>query len=85
MPDRKEIETKIMQIFKDEFEIENPSPDEPLRDVYGFDSIDAIELLAEIEEFLGSALTHDEKRQAMEITTLAQIFDYVERLAAIRN
>ena len=85
MPDRKEIESKILQVFADEFEIENPSPDEALRDVYGFDSIDAIELLAEIEEFLGSPLTHDEKKQAMEIQTLYQIFDYVERLAATRN
>jgi len=85
MPNRKEIESKILQIFQDEFEIENPSLDEPLREVYGFDSIDAIELLAEIEEFLGSSLTHDEKRQAMEITTLSQIFDYVEQLAATRD
>jgi len=85
MLNRKEIESKIIQIFRDEFEIENPLPDEALREVYGFDSIDAIELLAEIEEFLGSSLTHDEKKQAMEIRTLDQIFDYVERMAATRN
>ena len=40
MPDRKEIEIKVLQIFRDEFEIDNPSRDEPLREVYGFDSID---------------------------------------------
>lgn len=79
--DRKDIEKHIIHIFEDEFEIENPENDVDLRETYGFDSIDAIELLAEIEGFLGFELTLDEKKQAMEIRTLNQIYDYVETLA----
>lgn len=81
---KKDIESKILQIFRDEFEIENPGLDDDLRTTYGFDSIDAIELLAEIEIFLGAELTHDEKTQALEIRTLGQILGYVEALAASR-
>ena len=80
-----EIELKILEVFRDEFEIENPGLDEDLRTTYGFDSIDAIELLAEIEIFLGTELTHDEKTQALEIRTLRQILDYVGTLAELRS
>ncbi|MBW1845865.1 MAG: acyl carrier protein [Deltaproteobacteria bacterium] len=82
--ERKEIEKHILRIFHDEFEIENPENDIDLREAYGFDSIDAIELLAEIEVFLGFELTLDEKKQAMEISTLGQIYDYVENLSNSR-
>ncbi|MBW1813355.1 MAG: acyl carrier protein [Deltaproteobacteria bacterium] len=83
--ERKEIEKHILRIFHDEFEIENPENDIDLREAYGFDSIDAIELLAEIEVFLGFELTLDEKKQAMEISTLGQIYDYVENLSNSRD
>ena len=83
--ERKEIEKHILHIFQDEFEIENPENYVDLRETYGFDSIDAIELLAEIEIFLGFELTLDEKKQAMEIKTLNQIFDYVENMAKSRS
>ena len=82
--ERNDIEKYIVSIFEDEFEIENPENDVDLRETYGFDSIDAIELLAEIEMFLGFELTLDEKKQAMEIRTLSQIYDYVEDLAKAR-
>jgi acyl carrier protein len=81
---RKEIEKHIVHIFQNEFEIENPENNVDLRETYGFDSIDAIELLAEIEIFLKFELTLDEKKQAMEIKTLNQIFDYVENMAKSR-
>ncbi len=45
-----EIQSRIIKILEDEFEIENPGMDDNLRDVYGFDSIDAITLLTEIEK-----------------------------------
>ena len=83
--ERKEIEKHILHIFQDEFEIENPEIDVDLRETYGFDSIDAIELLAEIEVFLEFELTLDEKKQAMEIRTLNQIYDYVESLAKAKT
>jgi len=81
---RKEIENKILNIFSQEFEIENPGLDDNLRDVHEFDSIDAIELLGEIETLLNSELTHDEKKRAMDIRTINQICDYVESLALAR-
>ena len=56
-----------------------------MREAYSFDSIDAIDLLLEIEKFLGSELTRDEKKQAMDIRTMRQIIDYIEMLAEKRH
>jgi len=81
---RDRIRDAILKIFSERFEIENPGLDEDLRDAYEFDSIDAIELLREIELLLGSALTREEKKAAMEIRTVDQIVDYVLALAAGR-
>jgi acyl carrier protein len=78
---RQEIEKEIKNIFQREFEIENPGMDDNLREAYGFDSIDAIELLLEIEKFLGFELTQEEKKQAIGIRTINQICDYVEKIA----
>jgi acyl carrier protein len=82
---RGEIQNSILKIFKEEFEIENPGLDDDLRDEHEFDSIDALELLGQIEGLLGSALTQDEKKQAMDIRTINQIIDYVELMAAKRS
>jgi acyl carrier protein len=81
---REEIINRILEIFRDQFEIENPGLEDDLREVHGFDSIDAIELLGEIELFLDSPLTQDEKKKALDIRTINQIGDYVEWLAAAR-
>ncbi|MFZ1985029.1 MAG: phosphopantetheine-binding protein [Desulfatitalea sp.] len=81
---RDEISARILKIFSDRFEIDQPGLDEDLREVYEFDSIDAIELLREIELMLGTVLTREEKKGAMEIRTIDQIVDYVVALAAIR-
>ena len=78
---REKIQNEILRIFSEEFEIENPGLDDNLREVHEFDSIDAIELLGEIETLLDSELTHDEKKQAMDIRTINQICDYVESMA----
>ncbi|HDQ03092.1 MAG TPA: acyl carrier protein [Deltaproteobacteria bacterium] len=82
---RQEIEREIINIFQREFEIENPGMDDDLREKYEFDSIDAIELLLEIERMLGSELTQEEKKQAMDIRTINQICDYIERIIQTRN
>ena len=82
---RQDIEKEVRQIFLKEFEIENPEPDVNLREAYGFDSIDAIDLLLEIEKFLGSELTQEEKKQAMDIRTMNQIIDYIELMAQKRK
>ena len=81
---RDEIKSDIIRIFRDQFEIENPGLDDDLRDVHEFDSIDAIELLREIEIMLGSELTQAEKKNAMEIRTINDILDYIELLSAVR-
>jgi acyl carrier protein len=82
---RQEIEREIKNIFQREFEIENPGMDDDLREAYEFDSIDAIELLLEIEKLLGSELTQEEKKQAMDIRTVNQICDYIERIIQVRK
>lgn len=82
---RQEIQSAIIAIFRAQFEIEDPGLDDDLRDAYEFDSIDAIELLREIEIMLGTELTRAEKKQAMEIRNLNGIFDYVEGLAVARS
>lgn len=81
---RDEIRAKILKVFSDRFEIDNPGLDEDLREVYEFDSIDAIELLREIELILGTELTRNEKKAAMDIRTFDQIVDYVVALDAGR-
>lgn len=82
---RDEIKSEIIRIFSEQFEIENPGLDDDLREAYEFDSIDAIELLREIEILLGSELTRAEKKNAMEIRTINQILDYIEFLAQTRT
>jgi acyl carrier protein len=81
---RSELCAAILKIFNEQFEIVDPGLDEPLRDTYEFDSIDAIELLREIEILLGTQLTRNEKKAAMDIRTINQILDYVENIAHIR-
>jgi len=82
---RDEIKSEIIKIFRDLFEIENPGLDEDLRETYEFDSIDAIELLREIEILLGSELSLEEKKKAMEIRTINHILDYIEWLRLTRD
>ncbi len=81
---RDEISSEIIRIFRDQFEIENPGLDDDLRDTHEFDSIDAIELLREIEIILGSELSQAEKKNAMEIRTINDILDYIESMSAAR-
>jgi acyl carrier protein len=82
---REQITSEILNIFRSEFEIEQPGLDNDLRETYEFDSVDAIELLLGIERFLNSELTHGEKKMAMEIRTINQIVDYVEALVRVRE
>jgi acyl carrier protein len=83
--ERDQIRTALLRIFKDKFQIVDPGVDENLRDAHEFDSIDAVELLHEIELLLDSKLTQAEKKRAMDIRTINQIIDYIEGLAAART
>ncbi len=75
---QEEIITNLKTIFLERFEIENPGLDEDLREAYEFDSIDAIELLQEIEVLIDRPLERSEKKMAMEIRTFGQIVDYID-------
>ena len=66
---RDEIQSEVLRVFKEQFEIATP----------------AIELLREIEVLLGTQLTRDEKKMAMDIRTINQNLDYIESLAAVRS
>jgi acyl carrier protein len=81
---RQELQKEILKILSKEFEIEDPDLDDDLREKYDFDSIDAIELLVEIEKLLKTELTQEEKKQAMDIRTINHVCDYVEALAKKR-
>ena len=82
---RDEIKKNMLQIFETEFEIVDPGLDDNLTEEHDFDSIDALELLGEIEKMLGSELTRQEKKDSMEIRTVNQICDYVVSLAEKRT
>jgi acyl carrier protein len=74
------LQEKILTILVQDFEFQEPGLDDNLRDDHGFDSIDAIELLGKIERILGFSLTREEKEKAMEIRTINDILDYLERI-----
>ncbi len=82
---KEQITLEILNIFRREFEMENPGLDDDLREAGEFDSVDAIELLLEIEHLLKSELTHEEKQMAMEIRTIRQVIDYVVFMADKRR
>ena len=77
---RDELQEKIITILEDDFEFVSPGLTDNLRDDHGFDSIDAIELLAKIETMLGFQLTREEKEKAMSIRTINDILDYIEAI-----
>ncbi len=77
---RNELEKEIISILIDDFEFDSPKLDDNLRDEHGFDSIDAIEMLAKIESMLGFTLSRKEKEQAMSIRTINDILDYIEKI-----
>jgi acyl carrier protein len=82
---RDQIRAALIRIFREKFQIVEPGVDENLRDAYEFDSIDAVELLHEIEIMLGAKLTQAEKKSAMGIRTINQIIDYIEALSSARR
>ena len=81
---REKILSHLLTLFEENFEIEAPGLDEDLREQYEFDSIDAIEVLVEVEQLLEVKLSQEEKKQAMDIRTINGICDWVEDLSAAR-
>lgn len=81
---RDELQERIIRILTEDFEFENLGLDDNLREDHNFDSIDAIELLGKIELILETTLTREEKEQAMEIRTINDILDYIEKIIRSR-
>ena len=77
--DREEIQTTIINFIETSFEMSDVGLDDDLNAVHGFDSIDAIELLREIETLMETKLTRDEEEGAMTIRTVRQIVDFIEK------
>ena len=77
---RDELKEKIISILVDDFEFDEPGLDDNLRDDHGFDSIDAIELLAKIEKMIGFSIARGDKEKAMSIRTINDILDYIEQI-----
>ena len=82
---RDKLIDELLVFFRDNFEIENPGLDDDLREEHGFDSLDAVEVLAKVEKMIGIKLKQEEKKSALEIRTLNQICDYVESIASTRQ
>jgi acyl carrier protein len=83
--EREYILKELDRIFYEKFEIKNPGPDDDLREEYEFDSIDAIELLVEIERILGFPLSQEQKKMAMDVRTIDQICDYIQKMESARG
>jgi acyl carrier protein len=81
----KEIERIILQIMEEEFEIVSPDPDVNLGDVYEFDSIDALEMLSQLEQITQLQLTMDEKKRLFDYRTINQICGYLSECVAART
>ncbi len=85
---RKKIQSEILKIFNEEFEIKNPGLDDDLTQEHGFDSIDAIELLVEIEETAGHEADSETKKQVSRISepsarfTLCRTGERIRRLSS---
>ena len=81
---REELLSEVIAICNRQFEIENPDPDVDLRETFGFDSIDGLELLIQIEEMLQTELTQEEKKQSLNMRTINQVCDYIESMMKAR-
>ncbi len=82
---RDEIEHKILEILKDEYEIENLGKDDNLGELHDFDSLDGIDMLGSIEDIFGvPRLDPEKEREAIQELlkglTLTKLVDYVEML-----
>jgi len=82
--EREFILNELFRIFNEKFEISNPGTDDDLREDHEFDSIDAIELLVEIERILGFSLSQEQKKMAMDVRTINQICDYIQKMESAR-
>jgi acyl carrier protein len=74
---RAQIEKTILEIMENEFNIVDPDKDVNLGEEYEFDSIDALEMLSQVEQLLQIRLTMDQKKEMFDYRTINRICDYL--------
>ena len=76
---RSEIVARVNQTLQEEFEIsENKiAPDKRLREDLDLDSLDAVDMIAALEQ--GLRIQIDEE-QAKKVRTVGELYDFVERM-----
>ncbi len=79
---RSEIIARVNQTLKDEFEVADEllATDKRLREDLDLDSLDAVDLIAALEQ--GLKIRVDEE-QAKKIRTVGDIYDFVEKMLVV--
>ena len=79
MMTRDEIQQHLLSTLERKFDIKAPDPLAPLGDKYGLDSIDALELLMDLEATHGIVLTQTEKKELFAHRTVESIVNYIDQ------
>ena len=79
---RSEIVARVNQTLQDEFEIseEKITADKRLREDLDLDSLDAVDMIAALEQ--GLRIQIDEE-QAKKVRTVGELYDFVERMLGV--
>ncbi|MBN2194743.1 MAG: acyl carrier protein [Polyangiaceae bacterium] len=75
---REEIENVLLNVLAKKFKINKPDHDKNLFEHYDFDSIDALEMLEDLETRHGFRLSLDQKKQLFEHRSINQLTRYLE-------
>ena len=78
--DRNEIELKVKEVFKEEFQVEESEmvPDAKIFDDLGFDSLDMIDLVVALQVAFDVKIRDDSG--VREIRTVEDIYAYIESI-----
>ncbi len=78
---RSEIVSRVNDTLREEFEIATDKlhPDTRLREDLDLDSLDAVDMIAALEQGLK---IHVDEEQAKKVGTVGELYDFVERMAA---
>ncbi len=76
---RDEIEQKLLTVLREKFKIVDPDRHAVLSDKYELDSIDALEMLTDLEDRHGIVLTQAQKKELFEHRTIDAIVTCIDR------
>jgi acyl carrier protein len=76
---REQIEEILLKVLRERFHIENPDRHAVLSDAYDLDSIDALEMLTDLEDTHGIVLTQTQKKELFEHRTVDAIVGCIDR------